>query len=31
MNKQPPKFLAPVREAIQFKHDSIRTEEAYVA
>ena len=30
MNKQPQKFLDPVREAIQLKHYSIRTEEAYV-
>ena len=31
MNRQPQKLLDPVREVIQLKHDSIRTEEAYVA
>ncbi|MBI1924921.1 phage integrase N-terminal SAM-like domain-containing protein [Candidatus Poribacteria bacterium] len=31
MNTQPKKLLDQVREAIQLKHDSIRTEEAYVA
>ncbi len=31
MNTQPKKLLDSVREAIQLKHDSIRTEEAYVA
>ncbi|MBI1927181.1 phage integrase N-terminal SAM-like domain-containing protein [Candidatus Poribacteria bacterium] len=31
MNRQPKKLLDPVREVIQLKHYSIRTEEAYVA
>ena len=31
MNRQPKKLLDQVREAIQLKHYSIRTEEAYLA
>ncbi|MBI1927564.1 hypothetical protein HYR99_25395 [Candidatus Poribacteria bacterium] len=31
MNRPPKKVLYQVREAIQLKHNSIRTKEAYVA